>query len=346
MKYTESYWKDIEQVLSSIPHWETLCHKTVLVTGATGMIGSSVVDILLYLNQHKQAGINIVLPARSLERVKQRFAGFREGTDFTYMAYDATSDQPVHLDGPLDYIIHGASNANPALYTSQPVETMMSNITGLKVLLDLAKEKASRLLYISSSEVYGKKEGTDPYHEQDYGFVDILNFRACYPNAKRVAETLCVSYAEEYGVESVMVRPGHIYGPSITKGDTRASAEFSRNAAAGRNIVMKSPGNQLRSYCYTLDCASAILCVLINGNKEEAYNISNPDSICTIRQIAQALAQAGHVALEMAVPTELEKKGYNLMSNSSLDSQKLEALGWKGHFSLEEGCQKTIEGLS
>jgi nucleoside-diphosphate-sugar epimerase len=146
-------------------------------------------------------------------------------------------------------------------------------------------------------------------------------------------------------LDTVIARPGHIYGPTITTSDNRASAQFTRNAVAGEDIVLKSAGSQLRSYCYVLDCASAILTVLINGETGNAYNISNPNSIVTISDIAKALANAANKKVVYDEMSELEKKGANMMTNSSLNSKKLEALGWSAEFSLEEGTRKTVEIL-
>ena len=153
---------------------------------------------------------------------------------------------------------------------------------------------------------------------------------------------MCVAYGEEYGLDTVIVRPGHIYGPTITKSDSRASAQFTRSAAASEDIVMKSSGMQLRSYCYTADCASAVLSVLLNGESGNAYNISNPDSIVTISEIANAMAEAAGRKVIYEIPTEQERKGYNLMTNSSLDSAKLESLGWSACFNLREGAERTV----
>lgn len=335
----------MQRVIPHICESRQLYGKTILITGGTGMILSTVVDALLYLNKTDCANIRILLAARSKQRVITRFQDFVEGQDYWYIEYDALSTKGLDIEGNVDYMIHGASNANPLLYTKQPVETMMSNIIGLKVLLDLALKKGSRLMYISSSEIYGTKCDDKPYKETDYGFIDILNARACYPNAKRIAETLCVGYNAEFGVDVVIGRPGYIYGPTISKTDTRASAEFSRCAAIGQNIIMKSLGTQLRSYCYIMDCASAVLSILIKGKTNEAYNISNPDSICSVRDIAEELAQAANVKVVFETPSESEKKGYSLMNNSILESTKLQSLGWNAEFSLEEGCKKTIEGL-
>ena len=213
-------------------------------------------------------------------------------------------------------------------------------------MLDYARKVGSqRVLYISSSEVYGKKEEQRPYYENDYGFVDILNTRACYPSGKRAAETLCAAYKAEYGIETVMVRPGHIYGPTIIPSDSRATAQFARDVISGRDIVMKSDGSQLRSYCYNVDCATAILTVLLKGTAGEAYNISNRNSIVSIRQIAEEMAKQTGRKVIFENPTDEEKKSYNMMDNSSLNSEKLESLGWAAQYSLSKGVQHMLSIL-
>ena len=342
INYSEGYWKDINNVSEQIPNLDKLYGTSILITGATGMICSAVAEILFYLNKEHNANLRIILAGRNKERLQKRFYCFKEGKDYTFFSYDATSSDAISIK--TDYIIHGASNADPGKFAKEPVETMLANIIGLNTLLKSATcNNAKRLLYISSSEVYGRKEEKRPYKEDDYGFVDILNPRASYPSSKRAAETLCAAYSAEYGLDTVIVRPGHIYGPTITDSDSRASAQFTRKAKAGEDIVMKSSGTQLRSYCYSMDCASAILAVLINGKCGEAYNISNSNSVVTIREIAEALAKAGNVNIVFENPSDLEKKSYNLMDNSSLEALKLESLGWKAIFNIKDGTNKTIK---
>lgn len=334
----------METAVDHVLDKEKLNGKSVLITGATGMIGSSVVELLFYMNKKYHAGIRIKLAGRNREKMQARFYQFEEGNDYEFLQYDAASEKSVKTTA--DYLIHGAGNANPAVYTREPVETMLANILGLNHLLKMAVDANSRrLLYISSSEVYGNKKEERPYQENDFGYLDILNQRASYPSAKRAAETLCIAYGQEYGLDTVIVRPGHIYGPTITDTDSRASAQFTRNAVNGEDIVMKSAGAQLRSYCYTLDCASAILSVLLRGKTGNAYNISNRNSIVSISEIAEAFAAVSGKNVVYEQPTDAEKKGYNLMLNSSLDASKLEKLGWSAVFSLEQGTRKTVAAL-
>lgn len=333
---------DIHSVTEQIPQVRKLFNKTILMTGASGMVCSTIVEVLDYLNKYENAGITLILAGRSEERLKKRFN--HENIKYEYLKFDATKDSSLKISA--DYIIHGASNANPRLYATEPVETLLGNIIGTNTVLNAARNnKNCRILIISSSEIYGKKDNNNPFLENEYGFVDCLSPRSCYPNGKRTAETLCASYMEEYNVDFTVARLGYIYGPSITKSDTRATAEFTRNAVDGQNIIMKSNGAQLRSYCYAFDCASAILTVLTSGESGQAYNISNRESVVTIRKMAELFAQAADVKVVYENPSDMELKGFNTMPNSSLNSNKLEKLGWKAVFSAERGVKRTIEIL-
>ena len=340
IKYSAQYWEDIKSVIKHIPNIDRLYGKSVLITGATGMICSVVAEIIMYLNAYENANVKLFLAGRSKERVRKRFADIDNGMNYYYVHFDAVMNEIDDIEN-VDYVIYGASPAGPSMCAMYPVETILSNISGLSTVLDNVKG-VKKFLYISSSEVYGRKESTEPFKENDYGFVDILNSRACYPSAKRAAETLCIAYSDEKDIDISIVRPGHIYGPSIIASDSRATAQFMRNIADNNDIVMKSAGTQLRSYCYTNDCASAILCVLINGYNKKAYNISNKGSICSIRQIAQEMATASGHELIFEEASDYEKNSYNLMDNSSLTSSSIEELGWSAEFDLKKGVASMI----
>ena len=329
-----------------LPELDELSGKSVMVTGCTGLICSAVVDVLIRWNEAHDKKIKILAAGRSKKKVEERFAPYAKRDWFTFVLYDAASENNI-LTLPCDYIIHGASNASPDKIVREPVETMLSNILGVKYLLDYAREKESkRVLYISTSEVYGKKEHNNPSKINEYGWIDLLSSRSSYSIGKSAAETMCVSYADEYGVESVIVRPGHIYGPTAEETDLRVSSAWAYDVARGKDIIMKSDGTQIRSYCYCLDSAAAIVKVLLRGENVHAYNISNPNSIINIRGMAEILAKSAGVKMKMQLPTEAEKKGFNPMSNSSLDSTELMALGWRGVFNAERGFSHTVEILT
>lgn len=344
--YDSKLWiSDLDEIIAGLPELEELSDKSVFITGCTGLICSAVTDVLIRRNMTHDDKIMVLAAGRSEERVRARFAPYDKEEWFRFVPYDAAA---IHNTFPeqCDYIIHGASNASPNKITREPVETMAGNFIGMKLLLEYARREAvKRVLYVSSSEIYGRKEGDKPFQEEEYGFIDILNPRSSYSVGKRAAETLCASYADEYGLDPVIVRPGHIYGPTAVPSDNRVSSAWAYSAARGQSIVMKSAGAQIRSYCYCLDCASAILTVLMRGERMQAYNISNPDSIISIRDVAALLTQAAGTELRMELPTEAEKKGFNPMMNSSLDSGKLMALGWRGAFDARRGFAHTVEIL-
>lgn len=342
MNVTE-YGKYAALAAGAVPNMESMYGKRVLITGGGGLICSSIADILFHLNETEGASVHIILAGRDRERMAARFPDRREGDDYEFIQFDSLSGRAP--DNTAEFIIHGAGNASPSAYSSDPVGTMHGHIFGTDLMLSLAvRTSAVRLLYISSSEVYGTKDGDMPYKEEDYSYVDITNPRASYPSAKRAAETLCAAYRDQYGIDTVTVRPGHIFGVP-TPADDRAFAQFLRCAKSGSNIVMKSAGTQLRSYCYSLDCASAILTVLLNGERGEAYNISDRDSVVTIRDLAETIARLAGVRVVFEDPTDKERKGYNMMKNSSLDAAKLEALGWKACVGLENGLRCCLQQM-
>ncbi|MDO4607954.1 MAG: NAD-dependent epimerase/dehydratase family protein [Clostridia bacterium] len=336
---SQIYLQDLNDCVESLNIWERFRNKKLLITGAGGLVCSAVIDVLWFAS--KKLGLNLTIYAagRNREKIQARF-----GDAVNFVEYDAL--KPITFNVKADYIIHGASNATPNFYSTQPVETMMANLDGIKNLLDFAlKTKAEKIMYVSSSEVYGKKEFSEAFSEENYGFLDVLNPRSCYAQAKRASETLCASYKAQHGVDFNIVRLGHIYGPTALTTDNRVSSDFAFKATKGETIVMKSDGAQIRSYCHCLDCASAMITVLALGISGEAYNISNENSIISIKEMAQLLASAGNVEIAFEVPTQAEKAAFNPMQNSSLDNTKLRALGWKGIFSAEKGLTNTVNVL-
>jgi len=340
IRTSSAYRADVASVAATCD-FSALAGRTVLVTGSSGLVGSAFADLLLAANDSRGTGVRVCAAARDPAVVLGRFG---RRPDLVPVAYDAL--RPNDFPFAADYVVHAASNASPDRYVSEPVETMVANFCGLLELLRYARRAGtSRLLYVSSSEIYGRLAHPGPYGDAEYGVVDLLDVRSSYPMAKRAAETLAASYAAEYGLDVSIVRPGHVYGPTASPRDRRVSSDFAFKAAAGRDLFLKSDGAQVRSYCHCLDCATAMLAVLTHGASGRAYNVSNPESVVSIREMAALLAKAGGVVLRQETATPGETAAFNPMDDSSLDAAPLLALGWRPAFPAEVGLRRTVEAL-
>ena len=275
------YLEDIDRALNHVVGIEALRNKSILVTGATGTIGSFVADALIRYSQKNDAGTIIYLGGRNIEKLRHQF-GVQRNVEFLPYDMNAHIGFDVHVD--------------------------------------------------SFAELYS-------------GYLDVLSPRSCYPLSKRMTENLCSSYWKQYGVESVIVRPCHTYGPYMTETDNRAHAQFFRNALAGENIILKSAGTQMRSYNYVADCAAALLSVLVQGISGEAYNLANPHSKLTIAELAEKIAVAGHNSVVFEIPDAVDLANQSPIQKQVLNSAKIEKLGWRPAFEVEEGICHTLDIL-
>ncbi len=320
-------------------------HQNILVTGANGLIGSELVSELLLANREYNLHLHITALVRDRERALKRFAILPEYNDCTLLIGDVCQKE-LYVGGKWNYIVHAAGNAHPNAFSTQPVETMKANILGTCNLLEYAKEQENqnaikKIVFLSTGEVYGETPLPDEkgWREEAAGTVDSIQLRACYPESKRAAETLCKSYFEEYGVPVVVARLSYIYGAFVPEKNSRADAQFLRRAVHGEPIVMKSEGKQLRSYCYVKDAVTAILLLLLKGASGEAYNVANENSVATIREYAETLAHVYGVGIETELATKVEQKGFSKMQREVLNAQKLVQLGWKPNFDLMMGME-------
>ena len=337
---SQTYLDNLELARQDI-NYNKLFAKSFLITGSTGLIGSTIVDFLLFLNRYLNANCKIYAASRNIEKLNKRFGIHDSGISF--ITYDAL--QPITFNYTFDFIIHAAGNASPEKYVVDPIGTLLSNILGIHNLLEYSKNGSTKVMYISSSEVYGNHSKTDPIKETDYGKIDFNALRSSYPIGKQAAELLCLGYSKTLDIPTYIVRPGHIYGPTAQESDKRVSSLFVKKAIEGEDIILKSSGSQLRSYCYCIDCLTAIFTVLLNGDSGGAYNISNKKSIITIRQMAEIICNYTNVNLIFDLPSDMDKRAFNPMDNSSLNSDKLEAIGWTGRFDAETGFMNTIKIL-
>lgn len=332
------YQEDIINAANANLPWSLLQGKNILVVGATGLIGGCVVDILMHCNG---VSFQVYAAGRNRLRAEKRFDKYREKPNFHFIELDVT--KPLTSDISFHYIIDAASGANPKLYSTDPVGVMKANFNGVDNLLSYGKDHGlEKFVYVSSGEVYG--EGNGQKFTEDYsGYVDPMQFRSCYPSSKRAAETLCASYAHQYGLNVAVARPSHVYGPHFTESDNRVYAQFIRNVLRGEDIVMKSAGSQFRSWCYVVDCALALLYILLKGSGCEAYNVADDASNITIRQLAEMIADIAGRKVIMEIPDNVEKSGYTTITKAVFDTAKLESLGWTVKGNMKEKLEATIE---
>lgn len=327
-----------EQVSDIVPR-----NSSILITGANGLIASDLVDTLMYFNKEYAINNRIIALCRNKERAQKRFTSFLDCPLFELEIQDI---REFRMEQYVDYIVHAASNAHPRAYAMRPIETMQTNLLGTMRILNYASsEQCKKVVYVSTSEIYGEvPDGMDRFQETEFGCINTLNPRSCYSESKRCAETLCACYAKERGVDISVVRPGYVYGRQITEENSRADAQFLRRVLAKENIIMKSKGEQKRSYCYVMDAVTALLYVMVRGKTGEAYNIANSNSEATIKQFAETMAQIGDVSVEFDLPSEEERSGYSVIKNSLLDDGKLKKLGWKASYDLKQGLTAAIKG--
>lgn len=324
--------------------FDNLRSSNILITGATGLVGSCIVDFLMYLNEYFKYDVNIYAVTRFSSKAFERFSSYANYCNLHIVECDLSKEIP-NIDVNIDYILHAASNTHPELYAKNPVETMCINFIGTLNILKFMQQnyRKSKMIFLSTLEVYGEMQKNKIYFcESDIGKVDFNLSRSCYPESKRACETLCQSFIKEYELNITIARLGYIYGPTVDLSSSKADVQFLKCALEQKNIIMKSKGIQARSYCYVVDVVSALMFLMINGKNGEAYNIANKESNITLKDYAVALADRADVKIEFCEPSDIEKEGYSTVQNSTLNSDKIEQLGWRPQFSLREGVGFTL----
>lgn len=345
MRYGALYQRLLDETAAADISWGRLRGARVMITGASGLIGSFLIDLLMARNARFDGQISVTACARGMEEARARFAPHAESPNFELVAYDVTRPFPGWDE--FDYIVHAASNASPAAFSVDPVGTLCGILEGTRNILEIAREgRARRVLFISTGEIYGRLPPEEiPTREECLGWIDVLSPRSAYPSGKRAAETMVSAYHAQYGVDGVIARLCHVYGPTLSARDNRAATQFLLDAAAGREIVMKSPGQQIRSYLHVADCALAVLTVLLQGETARAYNVASPDSVLSIAEFAGLCAKAGGTRVTFKLPDDAERRGYAPAQPQILDASALGAMGFSARFAPEEGIRGTVDIL-
>lgn len=349
MKETEDfvYQNDLETIANSDLPIEGLRSKTVLITGATGLIGSQLTRALACINRIHNAHIRILLFVRSEEKANSVFGDLLKRDDIKLVIADILDN--ILIDGPVDYIFHCASVTASKVMITNPVETIDTAVQGTKNILELSRNKKCKsVIYVSSMEVYGRFFEENTYvDEKKMGYVDPLMVRSNYPLCKRLCENMCIAYYSEYSVPVKIVRLSQTFGAGVLPGENRIFAQIARSVIKEKNIVLHTEGKSEGNYCYTADAVRALLICLIKGADGEAYNIANEDSHTTIAQMSYMVAEQiadGKIKVVFDIPKNNDF-GYAADTKMKLDTRKIRELGWEPEINLKEAYMRLIESI-
>lgn len=336
--------EDVRQFAEHFELWKQLREKSFLITGATGLIGSVMIRSLLELNRQRNLEIKIFAVVRDLQKAVDLFG--KDTRDLNIVMLEL-SDIGVRNNTPrVDYVIHLASPTVSKYFVDYPVETLRTCIEGTISVLEYAKSvKAEAMVYASSLEVYGGNATDAPIDESFQGYLNPLEVRSSYNMGKRTAESLCHSYAKEYGVPVKIARLTQTTGAGIVAADNRVIVQFTRLTAEGSDIVLHTTGEAARPYCYTTDAVSALLYILLRGVSGEAYNVANEKTYISAKGMAEYLKANFNPAIDVRIELN-DNMGYAPVTKLRLSSNKLISLGWKPKYGLKAIFDRLIQYLA
>lgn len=338
------YIEDVSNTAGIDIPWEKLKDCKLVITGARGLIGSFLIDVIMHRNE---SGLNCKVYAvgRDEKKLQERFGYDGENSKIEYVIGDVNDTSCIDKINAADYIIHLASMTHPVAYATHPIETITTNIIGIDNMLKLAEKcRAKRVVFASSNEIYGENRGDVEKFDESYcGYIDCNTLRAGYPESKRCGEALCQAYIKQKGLDVVIARLTRSYGPTLLEDDTKAMSQFLHKAIAGENIVLKSEGTQYYSYTYVSDAVAGLLTAMLLGRCGEAYNIADEKSDIRLRDLAETIARCTGQKVVFDLPDATESAGYSKATKARLDSSKLRELGWKARYDIKGGVERTID---
>lgn len=343
--------EDITQIISdNLIDWSRFRNKTVLVTGANGMLPAYLVFTFLYLNKLYDFETKVIALVRNKTKADAKFKDFIQDPHLKILVQDIS--EPINVSEDIHFIIHAASQASPKYYGVDPVGTINANVIGTINTLQLAKDKqVEAYLFFSSSEVYGiVNPEYFPFKESDYGYIDLLNVRTCYAESKRMGENLCVAWNYQYNVPAKIVRIFHTFGPGMQLDDHRVFADFCSNIVKNEDIILKSDGSAVRLFCYITDAVKAYIKVLLDGQSACAYNVANVAGEISMIELAEmlvALYPEKHLKVRKEVDDNdlVFTKMRNPLQKAIPDCSKIYKLGWIPVVSVKECFKRTIESF-
>lgn len=343
----KDYMEDVHYFARLPLPWQKLQNKSIMLSGATGLIGSFLVDVLLEKNSQDGLNCTVYALGRNKKKAMDRFSKYADDPHLIFFPYDVKLSLKMNDVGAVDYVLHLASNTHPMLYATDPIGTITTNLIGAQNMLEFSVDhNAARFLFASSNEMYGENRGDVEFFDEDYcGYINCNTLRAGYPESKRCSEALCQAYKQQKGLDVVIARVTRSYGPTMSMSDTKAVSQFIKKGIAGEDIVLKSQGNQYYSYTYMADAVSGLLWVLLGGENGEAYNIADEHSDITLKDLAATISEMSGTNVVYDIPDEVEAAGYSKVTKARLSGSKLQNLGWKSRYDIKSGIERTINIL-
>ena len=341
------YLDDINGVAGLALPWDKLQDKSLMLSGATGLIGSFLGDVILEKNERDNLNCTVYALGRNEEKARKRFSKYADSSFFVFIPYDVKKAFSKDDLGVVDYVLHLASNTHAMQYATDPIGTITTNIIGLQNMLDFAvAHRAARFAFASSNEIYGENRGDVEFFDEKYcGYLDSNTMRAGYPESKRCGEALCQAYKAQKDLDVVIPRLTRSYGPTMLMSDTKAISQFIKKGITGEDIVLKSAGTQFYSYQYVADSVSGLLTILLCGESGEAYNIAEAHSDIMLKDLAGIISNLNGKQVVFEIPDAVEALGYSTATKARLDGSKLASLGWAPRYTIQSGIERTIKIL-
>ena len=335
---------DICQLINNCEYLKELNNKTILITGATGLIGSFLINLLLTYNRVKNANVKIVALCRNRERFRKMF--HNNENNKLLILYVGDINEEININEKINYIIHTAAVTKSKLLVEKPVETTLTSIIGTKNILNFAlKQKIESMVYLSSMEIYGVFNKSDKVTENMLGYIDLKNVRNGYPESKRICEYLCNAYCNEYSLNIKIARLAQTFGAGAPLDDTRIFATIAKNVIDKKDIVLHTKGLSEANYCYISDTINAIITILIRGEKGECYNVANEDCHTTIKEMAEMVCRDianNKIKVIYDIPKNSSANIYASDAKMKLCSDKLKKIGWKPNYNLRDSYKRLI----
>lgn len=336
--------EDFKYIIKNNKKLYSLKNSEILVTGATGLVGSLLVKFFLYLNKYENLNITIYALVRNKQKAEKIYSIIKT-KKLHYIINDLKVKDSICFDGNIDYIFHFASITKSKLLLNKPVDSIETIVNGTSKILDLAvRKKVKSMVYVSSMEAYGQINSKQKITESDLGYVDLTNPRSCYPEGKRLAESLCVSYGVQYGINVKIARLAQTFGAGILSSENRVFAQFARSLIKKQNIILHTLGNSEGNYIYTADALGSLIYILVSGEKNQFYNVVNEKNHSSIKEMAElVINNLGSFDQKVIIEIPQKNMGYAPDVHMKLSGEKVKKLGWIPQIGLLESYERMIK---